>query len=104
MLTDAQREIDTPTWLVASRDDPVVPVEPNTIDAHDLIPGSLMTLYDHVIWNGHQFSGHWSWIYVARTTRASTERTSRQWMAAQRADEAGSGRARRDFSAPAIAG
>ena len=67
LLTDAQlRAIDTPTWLVASRDDPTVPPEPNTIHAHDLIPGSLMTLYDHVIWNGYQFTGHWSWIYVAR--------------------------------------
>ena len=43
-----------------------MPPEPNTIHAHDLIPGSLMTLYDHVIWNGYQFPGHWSWIYVAR--------------------------------------
>ena len=67
LLTDAQlTAIDTPTWLVASRDDTTVPPEPNTIHAHDLIPGSLMTLYDHVIWNGYQFNGHWSWIYVAR--------------------------------------
>ena len=34
--------------------------------AHELIPGSMVSLYDHVIWNGHQFPGHWSWIYVAR--------------------------------------
>ena len=40
------------SWLVASRDDPVVAPEPNTDHAHDLIPGSLLTLYDHVIWNG----------------------------------------------------
>ncbi len=87
LLTDAElREIDTPTWLVTSRDDPVVPPEPNTIHAHDLIPGSLMTLYDHVIWNGHQFSGHWSWIYVARNDPAINGTHIWQWMADQRAD------------------
>jgi predicted peptidase len=86
LLTDAElREIDTPTWLVASRDDPVVPVEPNTIHAHDLIPGSLMTLYDHVIWNGHQFNGHWSWIYVARNDPTINGKHIWQWMAGQRA-------------------
>jgi poly(3-hydroxybutyrate) depolymerase len=105
LLTDAElREIDTPTWLVASRDDPVVPVEPNTIHAHDLIPGSLMTLYDHVIWNGYQFNGHWSWIYVARNDPTINGTHIWQWMAEQRADEAASGRAGHHFSAQAIAG
>ena len=104
LLTDAElREIDTPTWLVASRDDPVVPVEPNTIHAHDLIPGSLMTLYDHVIWNGYQFNGHWSWIYVARNDPTIDGTHIWQWMAAQRAYRAGSGRAGHNLSAPAIA-
>ncbi len=89
LLTDAQlREIDTPTWLVTSRDDPVVPPEPNTIHAHDLIPGSLMTLYDHVIWNGYQFNGHWSWIYVARNDPTINGTHIWQWMADQRADRA----------------
>lgn len=87
LLTDAQlQEIDTPTWLVASRDDPVVPPEPNTIHAHDLIAGSLMTLYDHVIWNGYQFNGHWSWIYVARNDPTINGTHIWQWMADQRAD------------------
>jgi poly(3-hydroxybutyrate) depolymerase len=104
LLTDAQlKQIDTPTWLVASRDDPVVPPEPNTIHAHDLIPGSLMTLYDHVIWNGHQFNGHWSWIYVARNDPTINGTHIWQWMADQRADEAESGRAGHDLSAPASA-
>jgi predicted peptidase len=90
LLTDAQlAEIDTPTWLVASRDDPTVPPVPNTIHAHDLIPGSLMTLYDHVIWNGHQFNGHWSWIYVARNDPSLNGTHVWQWMADQRADGAG---------------
>ncbi len=89
LLTDAQlKEIGTPTWLVASRDDPVVPPEPNTVHAHDLIPGSLMTLYDHVIWNGHQFNGHWSWIYVARNDPTIDGTHIWQWMADQRADRA----------------
>src|SRR4051794_39591697 len=94
LLTDAElREIDTPTWLVSSRDDPVVPVEPNTVHAHNLIPGSLMTLYDQVVWNGYRFNGHWSWIYVARNDPAINGTHIWQWMADQRADRAGSGRA-----------
>jgi poly(3-hydroxybutyrate) depolymerase len=85
MITDAQlREIDTPTWLVASRDDTTVPPEANTVHAHDLIPGSLMTLYDHVIWNGYQFPGHWSWIYVARNDPSVNGTHIWQWMAQQR--------------------
>jgi predicted peptidase len=104
LLSDAQLQaIDTPTWLVASRDDPVVPVEPNTIHAHALIPGALMTLYDHVIWNGHQFNGHWSWIYVARNDPTINGTHIWQWMAAQRADEDGSGRPGHDRRAPTAA-
>jgi predicted peptidase len=85
MISDAElRRINTPTWLVASRDDDTVPPGPNTIHAHDLIPGSLMTLYDHVIWNGHQFPGHWSWIYVARNDPSINGTHIWQWMAQQR--------------------
>jgi predicted esterase len=85
MITDAElRSIHTPTWLVASRDDNTVPPGPNTIHAHDLIPGSLMSLYDHVIWNGHQFPGHWSWIYVARNDPSIGGTHIWQWMARQR--------------------
>ena len=85
LITDAQlRRIDTPTWLVASRDDTTVPPQANTIHAHDLIPGSLMTLYDHVIWNGYQFPGHWSWIYVARNDPSINGTHIWQWMAQQR--------------------
>jgi predicted esterase len=85
MITDAElRNIHTPTWLVASRDDDTVAPEPNTIHAHDLIPGSLMSLYDHVIWNGYQFPGHWSWIYVARNDPSVGGTHIWQWMARQR--------------------
>jgi predicted peptidase len=84
LITDAElKQINTPTWLVTSRDDTTVPPEPNTIHAHDLIPGSLMTLYDHVIWNGYQFPGHWSWIYVARNDPSIDGTHIWQWMARQ---------------------
>jgi predicted peptidase len=84
LISDAElAEIDTPTWLVTSLDDPVVPPEPNTIHAHDLIPDSLVTLYDNVTWNGYQFNGHWSWIYVARNDPSIDGTHIWQWMADQ---------------------
>jgi len=87
MITDTElRAIHTPTWLVTSRDDDTVPPEPNTVHAHDLIPGSLMSLYDHVIWNGHRFPGHWSWIYVARNDPSIAGTHLWQWMARRRLD------------------
>ncbi|MFJ6393768.1 prolyl oligopeptidase family serine peptidase [Streptomyces sp. NPDC091972] len=76
--------ISTPSWLVTSADDPVVDAQANTVHAHDVIPGSLMTLYDHVIWNGRQFNGHFSWIYVARNDPSIDGTHVWQWMAAQR--------------------
>jgi pimeloyl-ACP methyl ester carboxylesterase len=85
LITDAELAgITTPTWLVTSRDDPTVPPEPNTIHAHDLIPGSLMTLYDQVVWNGYRFNGHWSWIYLARNDPSSNGTHVWQWMAGRR--------------------
>ena len=81
---DELRRISTPTWLVTSLDDGTVAPEPNTIHAHDLIPGSLVSLYDHVIWDGHQFAGHWSWIYVARNDPSNGRTHIWQWMAKQR--------------------
>jgi predicted esterase len=84
-ITDAElRAVHTPTWLVASRDDDTVAPEPNTVHAHDLIPGSVLSLYDHVIWNGYQFPGHWSWIYVARNDPSFHGTHVWQWMAHQR--------------------
>ena len=85
LITDAELAgITTPTWLVTSRDDTTVPPEPNTIHAHDLIPGSLMTLYDHVEWNGHRFNGHFSWIYLARNDPRRDGVRIWQWMAGRR--------------------
>ena len=43
-----------------------------------------MTLYDNVTWNGHQFAGHWSWIYVARNDPRIRRTRIWQWMAGQR--------------------
>ncbi|MGP4049741.1 prolyl oligopeptidase family serine peptidase [Streptomyces sp. 2A115] len=84
LIPDAElAKISTPSWLVTSRDDTTVDPQANTAHAHDLIPGSLMTLYDHVIWNGHQFAGHWSWIYVARNDPSNNGTHIWQWMAAQ---------------------
>jgi predicted peptidase len=84
-ITDAElRAIHTPTWLVASLDDDTVPPQENTVHAHDLIPGSIVSLYDHVVWNGYQFPGHWSWIYVARNDPSYHGTHIWQWMAHQR--------------------
>lgn len=80
----ALAKISTPTWLVASLDDDTVNPQRNTIHAHDLIPGAKMTLYEHVIWNGHQFPGHWSWIYVARNDPSINGTHIWQWMSHQR--------------------
>jgi predicted peptidase len=76
--------ISTPTWLVASRDDDTVDPQANSVHAHELIPRSSLTLYDHVIWDGHQFPGHWSWIYVARNDPSLRGTHVWQWMARQR--------------------
>ncbi|MEL7974665.1 PHB depolymerase family esterase [Isoptericola sp. F-RaC21] len=81
---DQLAAITTPTWLVASRDDGTVPPMDNTVHAHELIPGSLMTLYDTVTWDGHRFDGHWSWIYVARNDPQHQGTHVWQWMAAHR--------------------
>ncbi|WP_433796721.1 prolyl oligopeptidase family serine peptidase [Actinoplanes sp. CA-252034] len=86
LITDAELAgITTPTWLVTSRDDTTVPPEPNTIHAHDLIPGSLMSLYDQVVWDGYRFNGHWSWIYLAHNDPRIDGTRVWQWMARQRA-------------------
>jgi len=77
-------KISTPTWLVASLDDDTVNPQQNSIHAHDLIPHSRITLYDHVIRHGYQFPGHWSWIYVARNDPSINGQHIWQWMAQQR--------------------
>lgn len=80
---ELQSVSSTPTWLVHSRDDTVLPWEPNTGRAAGLIDGSIVTLYDTVTWQGHQFMGHWSWIYVARNDPQHNGQHVWQWMAEQ---------------------
>jgi predicted peptidase len=85
LVPDAElAAISTPTWLVASRDDDTVDPQANTVHAHELIPRSSLTLYDHVVRNGHQFPGHWSWIYVARNDPSIDGTHLWQWMARKR--------------------
>jgi predicted esterase len=85
LISDAELAgITTPTWLVASRDDGTVPPDAHTVHAHGMIRGSLVTLYDQVVWNGHRFDGHWSWIYVARNDPSLNGTHIWQWMARQR--------------------
>ncbi|WP_411074163.1 prolyl oligopeptidase family serine peptidase [Streptomyces sp. cmx-4-7] len=85
LLPDGElAQIDTPSWLVASRDDPIVNSQTNTVHAHGVIPRSLMTLYDHVVRNGHQFPGHCSWVHVARNDPSTNGTHIWQWMAARR--------------------
>jgi predicted esterase len=86
LISDSQlAAITTPTWLVASADDPTVDPVANTEHAHDLIRRSIMTLYDDVTWDGHRFNGHWSWIYVARNDPRHRGTRIWQWMARQEA-------------------
>ena len=84
LVADADlARITTPTWLVASLDDTTVDPRANTVHAHDLIPGALLTLYDRVVWDGVQYYGHWSWIYVAHNDPVVDGLHLWQWMARQ---------------------
>lgn len=84
-IPDAElRTITTPTWLVASRDDDTVDPQANTVHASELIDDALLTLYDNVTWDGNQFPGHWSWIYVARNDPRINATRVWKWMARQR--------------------
>ncbi|GAA2876193.1 hypothetical protein Acy02nite_75650 [Actinoplanes cyaneus] len=84
LIPDAElARITTPTWLVTSLDDDTVDPVANTVHAHEVIPRSRATLYDHVVWDGYQFPGHWSWIYVARNAPVIDGTHIWQWMARQ---------------------
>jgi len=85
VLTDAQlKSITTPSWLVcAASDTTVLPVD-NSLPAHALIPGSILTEYPTVTWNGITYAGHWSWIYVARNDPQYHGQHIWQWMASKR--------------------
>jgi pimeloyl-ACP methyl ester carboxylesterase len=84
-FTEAQlASISTPTWLVQSKADTTLPPEVNSVRAHALIPGSLLSLYENVTWNGITYDGHWSWIYVARNDPYLNHKHIWQWMASKR--------------------
>ncbi len=85
MISDAQlASIKTPTWVVQSKDDPVLPFPVNGQHMAATIPGSLLTAYDNVTWDGVTYNGHWSWIYVARNDpRTGSGLHIWQWMAKQ---------------------
>jgi predicted peptidase len=85
MISDAElASIHTPTWVVQSKDDPVVPFPVNGQHMAAMIPGALLTAYDNVTYGGVSYNGHWSWIYVARNdpTNAKGQHIW-QWMAKQ---------------------
>lgn len=85
MISDAQlAAIKTPTWVVQSKDDPVVPFAVNGQHMAATIPGALLTAYDNVTWDGVAYNGHWSWIYVARNDpKTDSGLHIWQWMAKQ---------------------
>ncbi len=74
----------TPTWLVASKDDTTLPYLPNSGRVKALVPEARTSFYDHVIWDGYQFPGHWSWIYVAHNDPSHQGEHVWQWMSAAR--------------------
>ncbi len=86
MISDAQlAAIKTPTWVVQSKDDPVLPFAVNGQHMAATIPGALLTAYDNVTWDGVVYNGHWSWIYVARNDpKTAAGLHVWQWMSKQR--------------------
>lgn len=76
--------ITEPTWLITSADDATVDPIANTVHAHELIEGSILSLYDTVTWEGVEYSGHFSWIYAARNDPSHEGRSLWEWTAAQR--------------------
>jgi len=85
MISDAQLgAIKTPTWVVQSKDDPVLPFAVNGQHMAATIPGALLSAYDNVTWDGVAYNGHWSWIYVARNDpKTDSGLHIWQWMAKQ---------------------
>jgi predicted peptidase len=79
-----RRMRSTPTWLVAAETDTTLDPQQNTVRFHELIDGSIMSLYPTVTWDGYEFPGHWSWIYVAHDDPSHRGRHLWEWMAAQR--------------------
>ena len=53
-----------------------------------MIGNSTLTAYPDVVWNGHVFAGHFSWVYVAQNdpTNAKGQHIW-QWLAEQDLDK-----------------
>ncbi len=81
---DLARLASTPTWFVTAANDSAVPAEPNAVAAHRMVPGSILSLYPDVVWNGHVWPSHWSWIYVTHNDPRHDGERLWQWMARQR--------------------
>ncbi|MBD5785051.1 prolyl oligopeptidase family serine peptidase [Cellulosimicrobium terreum] len=93
---EVSRLADTPTWFIHSRDDATVPYDKSSVWAHDLLPDSLITLYDSVEWDGQAYPGHFSWIYLAQNDPTTADGTSVwSWMAAQSREGGGHGHGHR---------
>lgn len=75
---------ETPTWLVTAENDDTLDPIANTVRFHDLIEGSILSLYPTVEWDGVEYPGHWSWIYVARNDPQHEGVPVWDWMADQR--------------------
>lgn len=85
-LTDAQllKVRSTPTWIVQARNDTTLPFVDNGLHAYNVIGNAHLTAYPDVVWAGHTFAGHWSWIYVAHNDPTLKNGTHLyQWMARQ---------------------
>ncbi len=82
---EVRRVGTTPTWFIHAKNDAVVPYDKASVWAHDLLPGSLITLYEDVTWSGVSYPGHWSWIYTARNAPTTDDGISLwTWMSARR--------------------
>jgi predicted esterase len=64
-------------------DDTLDPIA-NTVRFHELIEGSILSLYPSVEWDGIEYPGHWSWIYVAWNDPQHEGVRLWDWMADQR--------------------
>lgn len=85
MISEAElKSIRTPTWVVQARNDDVVPFEENGQYLADTIPGALLSAYDDVTYDGVEYPGHWSWIYVGRNDPVNDRGQSIwKWMSKQ---------------------
>jgi predicted esterase len=81
---EVRRLAGTPTWFVHAKDDTTVPYDRTSVWAHDMLPGSLLSLYDDVTWDGVSYPGHFAWIYTARNAPTTPDGEHLwDWMAGQ---------------------